>query len=68
MVSGSISAACSYEMTHGNPYTCYYEDSWGFKVFLEQTGGSGCDLFPQDNDMSKLCYHVPIESMSIFAS
>ena len=68
MVNGSVSADCTFEMTAMDPFTCSYKDDWGFKVFLEQTSGNGCNLFPQDNDPYKLCYHVPIESMSIFGS
>ena len=67
MVNASMSADCAFEMTSMDPYTCHYEDTWNFKVFLEGIG-STCDTLPQDNDLTKLCYHVPIESMSIFGS
>ena len=67
-LSSSIAAGCAEKAGHGE-YICPVETDFGtgpIKIFADGEA-SGCDTYFSGVEDS-LCYHVPSESLNIFAS
>lgn len=60
----SLDADCMFHSTYGDPNSCvFYEND--FSVFLDL---AVCDLQPDGESWSQVCYHVITDDMKAFTS
>lgn len=55
---------CNFYATFGNPSACVFFEN-GYSVFHDV---AVCDLQPDGNSWSKVCYHVVVDEMRAFTS
>ena len=60
----NIAAGCAFKTNHWR-HTCAYTIAGGFKVFVQDA--NEC-VYKWQDGASGICYHVPIDSRTIFTS